>query len=80
MKMGHKICSTHGIYEKYVQYLVRKPNMTNTAHKVKSYFFKIHFNIILPSTPMSPTWSIPLGSPTKIFYALHIFSMHAFTE
>jgi hypothetical protein len=35
------------------------------------YFFKIRFNIILPSTPMSHKWSAP-SSPTKILYVFLI--------
>jgi hypothetical protein len=38
----------------------------NTIHIRTRYLFCIHFNIILPSTPMSPTWSIPFGFYNKI--------------
>jgi len=30
-----------------------------------SHFLKIRFNIILPSTPGSPKWSLSFGFPTK---------------
>jgi hypothetical protein len=29
-------------------------------HILRLYFFKIHFNITLPTTPTSPMWSFPL--------------------
>ena len=32
-------------------------------------FFTIHFNIILPSTPGSFKWFLPLGFPIKTLYA-----------
>jgi len=31
------------------------------------YVFKIHFNIILPSTVMFPKWSVPFRFPDNIF-------------
>jgi hypothetical protein len=37
----------------------------NLADILTPYFFNIHFNIILPSTPMSAKW---LGSAIKILY------------
>lgn len=33
-----------------------------------SYFLNIHFNIIFPSTPMSPHWSLSFDMSTKILY------------
>jgi hypothetical protein len=37
------------------------------------YFSKIHFNIILLSTPRSPKWSSPFKFCDSYFYALYFF-------
>jgi hypothetical protein len=34
-----------------------KPGESNPHHQL--YFFKMYFNVILPSTPRSPKWSLP---------------------
>ena len=37
----------------------------NPVHTPTSYFLKIHFNIILPSMPGSPKWSLSLRFPQQ---------------
>jgi hypothetical protein len=39
----------------------------NQIHIPKPYFYNIHFNIILPSTPRSSDWSLPLRLPDQNF-------------
>jgi len=38
-------------------------NQTNKVHAPKSYFFKIHFNLITPSTPCYSKWIRSFGFP-----------------
>ena len=47
----------------------------NPVHAFPPYFFKIHFNIILPS--MSRFSLSPLGFPTKTLYALLLSPIYA---
>ena len=39
------------------------PSQLDLVHSSTSYFLKIHLNIILPSTPASPKWSLSLRFP-----------------
>jgi len=45
----------------------------SSVHTLMSYFFKTHFNIIIPSTPSLPNGLFPSRFPTAILY---VFFMH----
>jgi hypothetical protein len=47
----------------------------NTIHSLKPYLPKNHFNIILPPTLTSSTWSLPLRFQNTIF--MHLSLTHA---
>jgi hypothetical protein len=56
------------------------------VHALPSHFLKIHFNIIIPSTPGPIQWSPSLSLPTKMLYAprfppyvLHALSISFFS-
>jgi len=49
----------------------------NPDQNLPPCFPKIHFNIILTSTPMSSDSTLPSGLQTKILYAFVIFPMRA---
>ena len=47
------------------------------VHLLKSHFLEIHFNIILPPTPVFPSGFFPSGFPTKTLYAPLLSPTHA---
>jgi hypothetical protein len=46
----------------------------NSLHTLKICFFKIRFNIVLPSVPQYPKWSLLYGFLTKILYVFLILN------
>jgi len=51
----------------------------NPVHTLTPYFFKIHFNITIPSTHVSPTLSLPFKlsnqNPVRISHLSHAYYM-----
>jgi hypothetical protein len=66
-------------------YLVHKslppvsiPSQVNLVHSITPYFFKMHFDLILPSTPESSSGTLfPYSISTKILYKFIISPMRA---
>jgi len=52
-----------------------KPDQSSPC--LPTHFLKTHFNIILPFTPGSFKWLLPLGFPTKTLYAPLFSELHA---
>jgi hypothetical protein len=47
------------------------------VHTLTPQFLKIHFNIILTTTPKPHKWAFPSGFPIKMFYTFIVFLMRA---
>ena len=45
-----------------------RPNLSriNPIHRIDTYLFKVHSNIVLPATPKPPKGLFPVGLPVKI--------------
>jgi len=57
--------------------LVSVLSQISPMQNIPPYFFKIKFNIILPSTPWSPKLALPFVFSTKFLYAFLISPMRA---
>jgi hypothetical protein len=50
--------------------LVTILSQLNPIHNFPPYFFKVHYNIILPSAPGSSKWFLHSNFPTSVLWAL----------
>ena len=77
----------HILWNPKIHYLIHKSlqyvpilNQLDTVHAPTSHLVKIHLNIILPSPPGSPKWSLPSGFPhqkTCIRLSSPLHGLHA---
>jgi hypothetical protein len=58
-------CGTQNFITAFMSPFVPVLNQTNPFQALQSYFVNTHFNIILPSTPRSSSWSLSVRFPGR---------------